>query len=162
MFYLQQPLIEVALQTGVTQKMRIEASETIKSNREAEEHFRTVESQFLRFLSLVGHGHRQYCHAKAKVDAVEYIVNPQLVREYNTMKEKFSTAKKKLTERYGFHGTRPENISSIFQGGFKVGDRDLPAAHGTVYGRGVYLSTTPSIADKYSPGRGKAVCLCNS
>jgi len=43
-------------------------------------------------------------------------------------------------------GTTASNADSIVSGGFLIGGRDIPAAHGSSYGVGVYASEWPLTA----------------
>ena len=129
----------------------------ITSDTEAQLHYSIVEAEFLRPLveSLSG-CHGRYGRSVPRVLQVEYIVNPKLLQAYEETKKHFEASGKPTAEKFGFHGTQKHAIDKIFEEGFKIGGRDPGVAvqHGSRFGIGVYLATTPTTSDSYNDNSG--------
>lgn len=142
--FTQAKLEDIARSTGRTQSKTLLKSSTITPDLEAEQHFNTVAAYFLRPLGETGH------MSRASVVQAEYIVNPQLLLKYEKTRDQFRAQGRPLEERFGFHGTSPHVIDKIFEEGFKIGGPDVRKQHGSAYGTGVYLATTPTISKGYT------------
>ena len=116
---------------------------------EPDRHFRLAEAQFSR----MGGAH--------KVEAVEVIINPPLLRV-------FEAKQRELLERDGvdttilsFHGTTSEaNIESIVAHNFDIGMLAANTGNRGHYGAGIYFSEHANVAEGYARGRIRKVLLC--
>lgn len=117
---------------------------------EAEQiHFRIAESQFHRFLAAFGQS------GVYRLENVEYIINPQIVKTFNA-------AKFKLAKRHGmlpesmkpvllFHGTSDANMENIIKTNFLISKVGSTTDMGW-YGKGIYFSEFPGTSISYSRG----------
>jgi len=80
---------------------------------------------------------------------VEYIVNPELIENYEQFKNDLRSRGEEINERLTFHGTRNEAIELIIKTGFKIGGEGVAVASGQAHGSGVYTSEDPAFAMRY-------------
>ena len=102
-------------------------------------------------------------HPSRAIHSVTYIQNMALQGEYYKMREEFKKTKKNTNETLLFHGTAVSNIEGIINNGFNL--ESVPQQRttdnqwrkkGSVFGRGIYLTTLPGMALMY--GNGLLLC----
>mmetsp|Transcript_1985 Transcript_1985/g.2820 ORF Transcript_1985/g.2820 Transcript_1985/m.2820 type:complete len:947 (-) Transcript_1985:117-2957(-) len=150
----QLPEEKEAIFSGRMIRIKLFPSSTFDIKDPGQYHFRLAESQFFRMMGKQANNY--------KVQQVEYIVNPKLIKEYNSYKSQLISkgiigVKKPVEERLSFHGTRQDVLELIVKGGFKIGGQDVAIASGAAYGQGVYTSEEPTFALHYIKTSG-----CNS
>mmetsp|Transcript_5068 Transcript_5068/g.6705 ORF Transcript_5068/g.6705 Transcript_5068/m.6705 type:complete len:226 (-) Transcript_5068:208-885(-) len=142
----QLPEEKQAIQSGRFIRIKLWPTSTYDPNNPGQYHFRLAESQFFR---MMGSQANLY-----KVQQVEYIVNPVLIKAYNSYKSQLISqgrigVSKPVEERLAFHGTSQDVMEIILKTGFKIGGKDVAIASGAVYGYGVYTSEEPAFALGY-------------
>lgn len=80
------------------------------------------------------------------VVAVYKVWNEELDMQYAIA---VSGAKQMCSQKM-LHGTATASVDSIVREGFKVGGVDVPVRHGSALGKGIYLTSTASVAINYS------------
>ena len=102
-------------------------------------------------------------HPSRAIHSVTYLQNMALQGEYNKIREEFKNAKKNTNETLLFHGTTVSNIEDIINNGFNLDSvpqqrttDNQQRKKGSVFGRGIYLTTLPGMALMY--GNGLLLC----
>ncbi|XP_064647654.1 uncharacterized protein LOC135500253 [Lineus longissimus] len=148
---------EDALNGENTVYFSLQAERDYKEGSPDQLHFRLAESQFYRLMS--GDSDNSGC----RVDRVEYVVNPKLVKKFREAREdlKKHRSEKMSYPVLAFHGTDEDNIRPICETGFRVpGEQGFSHATDTGwYGLGVYFSEYPAYAMDYIQGS-QMLLLC--
>ena len=88
-----------------------------------------------------------------KVQKIDVYENPAMQARFDAEQARMAGEGIVADVTWVFHGTSTcSNIESIMVEGFKVGGEDVPVAHGSVYGRGVYSATSPNTPMMYAAG----------
>ncbi|KAL5007522.1 hypothetical protein ScPMuIL_016328 [Solemya velum] len=161
-----------ALEGKKTTYFSLQAERQFKEGSADQTHFRLAESQFYRLLS--GPHAQSY-----RVTKVEYVVNPECVRNFRERtlipspvsmdhvlqagpgRPEVDEGEDMSYPVLAFHGTNIENIPKICQGGFLVpGETGFKHKTDTGwYGKGVYFSEFPGYSMGYIAGSTKLL-LC--
>lgn len=140
----QLPDEKAAIHSGRLIRIKLWPSRSYAPGDPKQYHFRLAESQFFRMMGAEA--------SKYTVQQVEYIVNPPLIKAYNSYRNKLisqGTVSNPPDERLAFHGTSQDVMELIITGGFKIGGQEVKVASGTAYGQGVYTSEEPAFAQRY-------------
>ena len=136
------------LRTGRIRTWTLRPSRSVECTP-AEQHFRFVESAFCR-----GGGTASAIHA------IEYTINPPLLRRWLAKKEKYDQrfGRKNHTILFAFHGTKPGNVPAILRDGFRISMVGSTTDAG-FFGRGIYFSEHFGMSAGYNRGNHKML-LC--
>ena len=120
---------------------------------------RLAESQFHRLLNAIQNDNTYEKQGEFQLDAVDYYVNPSLLKNFSQM-EKLMKAKYK-NEKEGdyilaFHGTSESSVESIVNNNFDLAKLATKTGDEGWYGAGIYLSEFPRTSLFY----GEALILC--
>eukprot|EP00466_Bigelowiella_natans_P011071 jgi/Bigna1/145738/aug1.103_g20446 len=112
----QLPEEKQAIQSGRFIRIKLWPTSTYDPSNPGQYHFRLAESQFFR---MMGSQANLY-----KVQQVEYIVNPTLIKAYNSYKSQLISqgrigVSKPIEERLAFHGTSQEVMEIILKTGLR-------------------------------------------
>lgn len=99
--------------------------------------------------------HFDALHPGIAVKELELIVNGGLLARYERRKAELLKQQRRggqqlVEERLVYHGTSRANHVLIMEKGLMVGGRGVDQANGASYGEGVYVGTTPNVAQGYA------------
>eukprot|EP00467_Chlorarachnion_reptans_P012791 CAMPEP_0114501188 /NCGR_PEP_ID=MMETSP0109-20121206/8365_1 /TAXON_ID=29199 /ORGANISM="Chlorarachnion reptans, Strain CCCM449" /LENGTH=412 /DNA_ID=CAMNT_0001678901 /DNA_START=213 /DNA_END=1448 /DNA_ORIENTATION=- len=127
--------------TKITVKTNEAGTDVCTENHE----FNLAFAQFMRSLK-----------GKRDVSAISIYESPVLEYRYREQLKKMSTELSTETnagERWVFHGTNKEVVEQIMIQGFKIGGEDIRVRNGSMFGKGVYTSTSAGDALQYADGK---------
>ncbi|KAG2377558.1 hypothetical protein C9374_009074 [Naegleria lovaniensis] len=144
---------EEHLAKNTSELKRYMFTRSIEFDLEAEYiHFRIVESQFHRLLARYMYTTQMIPY---QLQQVEYIVNPEIVRNFYNYKKELAKKHNFLYESMNcyllFHGTSETNMENILKTNFLLSKVGSSTDMG-FYGKGFYFSESPLMSISYSRG----------
>eukprot|EP00483_Globobulimina_turgida_P009315 UN09334 len=141
-----------AMKSGKIEHIKLTAKRDLKEDS-AESHFRRCESQFMRSCSNMGGAANGL---NKTITEVEYIINPKLIKNFETKKKKLMKKNKcdesKLNIILAWHGTKQSNVKNIVKNNFSLNKVSVNTGNKGYYGCGIYFSEFANISQAYGDG----------
>ena len=152
--------------SSIFKKIRFVPSEEPDFDEDHVVHFYRAAYQYHKMISMWSEPSRPFPIPLRKVTDVsdsiahiDYIINPQLEKQFEEQKNAFRQENKEVEEVLLFHGTAVASVDSILQTNFLLDHSPAPQAGHTkgrskksMFGRGVYFSSQPAISLMYGSG----------